>query len=58
MQIEVEQTVLFRNPGDPPPSPHSEEEQRRRNISSDACFAELFKEFGPPNRLMAEDEND
>ena len=46
MQIDIEQTFLFRKPGDPPRSPYSEEEQRRRNAESDACFVEIFKEFG------------
>ena len=56
MQIQVEQTFIFSKPGDAPPSPYSKKEQRRRKAASDACWAKLFKELGPPNRVMAGDE--
>lgn len=55
MQTQVEQTFLFREPGDAPPTPYSEDEQRRRNSASDACWAELRNEFGTRDRVISGD---
>ena len=56
MQIQVEQTFLFRNPGESPLTPYSEQEQRRRDSDSDACWDELLEEFGTSNRAISGDE--